>query len=334
MTHLYGNPQTEKEVIRKIGMGIQKLEDVNVLLDNLKKTLILKEKDFFKNLPNIIKREKKKLSDYYTEIKDIESNWNNKINALRRSLKQKKFCIIKNWKLYYIFSLPFLYSAIIIEKNLLKPIALSGVKNKISKQKIVIERYEKEPKIIFQELETELFDNIKNIEDVLSSSEYSGACGEAKVLNELKKLNNNYHVFCDLRINMPHYITYNGEKNLQSAQIDFVVVGRSGVFVIEVKNWSSKFIHDGPRKFTPHEQVDREGLLMYILLKNLLNNKPRVTKILVSLQSNISYLQEYKYVFVKNVMNLNYFIQKQQEYYSSEDVNKIISFFKSDYVET
>ncbi len=63
-----------------------------------------------------------------------------------------------------------------------------------------------------------------NEEKNSKSYEY-GQEGEQKVLNELKKLPQNYAIFCDM--------LFPGKKG----NLDFVVSGPKGFFAIEVKNW-------------------------------------------------------------------------------------------------
>ena len=70
---------------------------------------------------------------------------------------------------------------------------------------------------------------------------HAGTRGELHVLNELSKLPDDYHVLCGLDFELPHYVTYNNRKNLKSAQMDFVVVSKRGVVIIEVKNWSDRY---------------------------------------------------------------------------------------------
>ena len=62
----------------------------------------------------------------------------------------------------------------------------------------------------------------------------------------------------NLNKELKKYVTYRRKRNLKSAQMDFVIVSKRGVSVIEVKNWSSHYYrnHYG---LPPHEQVDRAG---------------------------------------------------------------------------
>jgi len=85
---------------------------------------------------------------------------------------------------------------------------------------------------------------------------HAGAKGELSVIDKLSELSDDYHVLCGLNIGLDHWVTYNGKKNLRSAQMDFVVVSYKGVILIEVKNWSTRYYNEH-RNISPHEQVDR-----------------------------------------------------------------------------
>ena len=100
---------------------------------------------------------------------------------------------------------------------------------------------------------------------------HAGTKGENKVIDELLKLDEHYHILCGIRIELPYYVTYNGQKNLKSAQMDLVVVCPKGVFMIEVKNWSNSYAqnYDG---LNPYEQTDRAGRVLWIALHDVIKN--------------------------------------------------------------
>lgn len=166
---------------------------------------------------------------------------------------------------------------------------------------------------------------INKIDDSIDSPLYHGAKGEIKVLDKLSELSDEYHIFCDVHKKLDHWITYNGQRNLRSAQMDFVIVSHRGVVVIEVKNWSSNYYsqHAG---FPPHEQVDRAGRVLWISLKSswFSPTNPSVTNVLLSVGGNMEYNPNYKSVYVKDLNNINYFIQNRREQFSDKDVERII----------
>ncbi len=76
--------------------------------------------------------------------------------------------------------------------------------------------------------------------------------------------------------------------------MDFVIVSKKGVFVIEVKNWSNDYVRNY-EGFYPHKQVDRAGRVLWITLQHH-NIDVRVTNVLLSIQDNMRYDQNYRMV--------------------------------------
>lgn len=155
---------------------------------------------------------------------------------------------------------------------------------------------------------------------------HAGAKGELKVLDRLSELSDDYHVLCGLNIELNYWVTYNGKKNLRSAQMDFVVVSRKGVFLIEAKNWSTRY-YDRREGLSPHEQADRAARVLWIFLKSWRSN-PRVKAVLLSIQGNMKYDPKYKYVFVSDLREINHFIEKGKEELSEKDVKNIVDKLK------
>ncbi len=156
---------------------------------------------------------------------------------------------------------------------------------------------------------------------------HAGAKGENQVLDKLSKLSDDYHVLCGVRLGLSHHISYNGEKNLKSAQIDFVVVSKKGVHAIEVKNWSDNFVNQ-KNYFSPHEQVGRAGRLLWHVLKSW-RKAPRVTSVVLSIKGNIKSDPNYKMVFTSDVKNINNFLEKQNDTLTEKEVKKIIKKLKN-----
>lgn len=155
---------------------------------------------------------------------------------------------------------------------------------------------------------------------------HAGAWGENKVIECLSALSDDYHVLCGVRIGLPYTVRYNGQKNLRSAQMDFVVVSKKGVFLIEVKNWSNSYVkrHDG---FSPHEQTDRAGRVLWIALNCTLMDI-RVTNVLLSVRGNIRYDKKYEMVLVSSLEKINRFLEDRQDILSEMEVNRIVGSLK------
>jgi len=155
---------------------------------------------------------------------------------------------------------------------------------------------------------------------------YAGAKGELEVLQTLSKLNDTYHVFCGVDIELGSWLSYQGERNLKSAQMDFVVVSRRGVILIEVKNWSTRYLkeHSG---LDPYEQTERAGKVLWAFLQTDYIN-PRVTNVLLPLQNNMKYNPDYKYILVSKLNEINLFIEKRGFELSENVVNEIVDKLK------
>lgn len=139
--------------------------------------------------------------------------------------------------------------------------------NRQNRTQIVAERHQK------------YADQVAFVEQVLSSPELAGAEAELDVLAYLRELPDSYHVHCDMKLEAHRDIRFAGDY-LQSAQIDYFVVGPSGVFILEVKRWSRQFIAQ-KQYFDPYLQVGRASYLCYDLLRTYAE-KTRVQSIIVN----------------------------------------------------
>ena len=202
-----------------------------------------------------------------------------------------------------------------------------------------IPRVHKEMKQELDSIEDEGFTNrlkrwnkkrqINQIEKNKGSPLHRGAKGEIIVLKKLSELDDNYHVLCGVRIDLGHYVTYQRRKNLRSAQMDFVVVSNRGVVVIEAKHWSDEYLSKNRKHggIIPHEQVDRAGLVLYIELSSYLKNPP-VSRVVLATHGNMQYDPNYKFVSVKDLNNINSFIQTRDERFSGDVVRGVVERLK------
>ncbi len=99
------------------------------------------------------------------------------------------------------------------------------------------------------------------LENTLRSQELAGATAELELIRCLKRLPDSYHVLNDVTLRAHRKIRFDSDY-LQSAQIDHLVVGPSGVYVIEVKRWSRQFVEQ-QNYFDPYKQVRRASYLCY-----------------------------------------------------------------------
>jgi hypothetical protein len=116
-------------------------------------------------------------------------------------------------------------------------------------------------------------DGLDAIEATLKSGAYYGALAEVKMIELLSKLPDNYYVINDVTLKLNKSVRFDNAW-LSSAQIDHLVIGPAGVFVIEVKNWSKQFSEEGDF-FSPYQQVKRHNYVCYTLLSKIVRTTVR-----------------------------------------------------------
>lgn len=138
---------------------------------------------------------------------------------------------------------------------------------------------EKNPTLVAESRLRQTVEQATVVDKVLHSPQLAGARAELDVLTCLKRLPNTYHVYGDLNLRAHRKIRFAGEY-LQTAQIDYFVVGPSGVFIVEVKCWGQRHIAQG-QYHDPYEQVGRHSYLCYDMIRTY-GKKARVHSLIVN----------------------------------------------------
>jgi len=314
MAIIYGRAESEKEILNQFHDSIKSVEDVDTFHQKLKGKLSEDKKQFFDKVPSKIKEEEAELKIIKNDEKITIEKYDEKIKNLENKKAEGGFSSI---------SAPLKISFL---KNFSKRREINKIKKLEKKQQSELSEWKENPEGIFNKEQSDKINEIKRINEIKQSPMHKGAKGELSVIKKLSELSDDYHVLCGLNIGLPRYVTYNGRKNLRSAQMDLVVVSRKGVFLIEVKNWSSGYTnrHDG---LSPYEQTDRAGRVLWIFLKSWWSG-PRVTNVLLSTGGSFEYNRSYKAVFVSNLQKIKYFIENRKDVLSDNDVRKIVGKLK------
>lgn len=114
-------------------------------------------------------------------------------------------------------------------------------------------------------------DRKKQAIDELNNFIY-GALGEQKVVKILESLPDEYFLINDFAVSFSPAI-YNRQENdyIGSVQIDHILVGPSGIFLIETKNWSEKSMENLSLR-SPVQQIKRTSFALFKLLNNEVSN--------------------------------------------------------------
>jgi|WetSurMetagenome_2_1015567.scaffolds.fasta_scaffold06971_4 hypothetical protein len=218
--------------------------------------------------------------------------------------------------------------------NLLKKQQFDAeLEHTISVQNLTLEKLQQElnyleqnKSLIIQEKTKALSYAIERLKEIKNSPDYKGAIGELEMIDFLKKLPNNHFVFSDVILNSYEYHYFNGQP-LKSAQIDHVVVSPKGIFIIEVKNWSTQFTESN-NYHHPYQQIERANRLCFFLLKDDFE-KPKIRNILayknsLPIKEVNPYVKTLQISFVNQYITNNYF----QDVFTQHQLSQLIDYFK------
>ena len=177
----------------------------------------------------------------------------------------------------------------------------------------IIEKKEKDRQHKLNLIEKEI------IKDLLMKK-YFGAIGEEKVINTLKLLPDTYYILNEIRIRLTKSVLWKKYfEYVKSAQIDHIVVGETGIFLIETKNWKDMnltSVHN-----SPHKQIDRAGMLFWIAQNRKFGTPYKSYNLVVTIKDLTKY--KYKYVYQLPVKELNRFILSKKSQLTKRQIEQI-----------
>ncbi|MFH1383123.1 MAG: nuclease-related domain-containing protein [Chloroflexota bacterium] len=164
-----------------------------------------------------------------------------------------------------------------------------------------------------------------------------GATGEQKALNELKKLPDSFHIINDFKYEFSRWLHIrSSDEWIRSIQADHIVIGPTGVFVIETKNWNSNSIQNIDL-YSPVEQIKRTNYALFRLLNrsvehNLLSSfshhwgSRKISVNSIILMVNKKPNQEFQYVKILSLNNLCGYITFSKPILTSREAQEIADF--------
>ncbi len=100
------------------------------------------------------------------------------------------------------------------------------------------------------------------------------------------------------------------------------MVRKRGVYLIEVKNWSGGFsINDA--KFSPYEQTERAGRVLWIHLQSV-RKGTTVKNVLLSVKGNFQYNNNFRSVYVSNLEKIRNLLETGSIQLTKLDVENIV----------
>lgn len=260
------------------------------------------------------------IKNYENEKKDIpsiiKSSLDEEIRKLEETSKQTEEKRNKN-----IFNKIFYYP---------KTILLANKKSTLSKN------YENVISIRCKKSYKEL-DFTKEVIDGLYTL-IAGAIGENSVVNELQKLSDKYYLINDFSVgfNPPIYNKKENDK-IFSIQVDHLLICHSGVFLLETKKWSKQSIKNlGLR--SPVKQIARTSYALFVLLNSESNiglsrhhwGSKNIPIKNIIIMTNEKPKEEFKFVKILSLNELNGYIQYFDEIFSKTEVENIFNYLKNE----
>ncbi len=169
---------------------------------------------------------------------------------------------------------------------------------------------------------------------------YYGAIGELQAVKALSKLDSSYYIINDyqLKFNPPIYDRRNDDR-IYSIQVDHIVVGPTGVFVIETKNWNQNSINSLDL-FSPIKQLKRSSFALFVYLNDLIarnrlksfniqwgNKKITIKNIL--LMTNATTQERFQFVKVTTINSVNKYIINQSEELDASQISDLVELLTS-----
>lgn len=164
-----------------------------------------------------------------------------------------------------------------------------------------------------------------------------GALGEQQVVKTLEALSDEYYLINDFAVSFSPAV-YNRQENdyIKSVQIDHILVGPSGIFLIETKNWSEKSLKNlGLR--SPVQQIKRTSFVLFKLLNNEKSNyhlrldshhwgekKISIRNLIVL--TNTKPKEEFKYVKILTINELLGYVNYFKPTFSINETQRIAEF--------
>ena len=346
MAQIHGQIDSLKQIRHRLNAnGISRFNSVNELHDFLKKYKS-EEKDIQKHYEDELATDIKKLKrdiDYNQWI--LKGQRNKRLEKLNRRMIAS-FNGMTNIQKKYDNSYPEKIIATVIAKfyetrfkylrnnyhNILQN-STKRVEKRINKDHNILKRLvlDKHTEVLTRS-EKEM-NQLAQIKEVVTSLNplIAGAIGENLVVNEIKKLSDDYILINNFSLALDTPIYYKKDKSkIRSIQIDHLLISKAGIFILETKNWSRRTM-ESTHVRSPVDQIKRSSYALFVLLsKRNINLKKHVwgankeipiRNIVVMINKKPK--EQFKYVKIKNLKELNAYIEYFEPIFSDEELKKI-----------
>ena len=344
MAKIFGITESLKSLKSELnGKGINRFSSVKQIKDflsnyKLEKNTILKnesdklDEEYFKTSSNLKKLIIKRDKIIYSENDRID----NKISDLNKKIEIIKSrnvnFIIKLFLKIKLYSLNKQLNKLISTKSSLIDLLVKDVNKNIKSDELFIKTYKKDKQNLIKKGAKSQLDELKYTRDVLGNLKnlISGAIGENLVVNEIKKLGDDYTLINDFNLSFSDPKYYKKQDDwIYSAQIDHLLISKAGIFLIETKNWSRKSV-DTISLRSPIKQIQRSNFALFIYIsENISLNEHHWGEQTIPIRNLIVMINNkptgrFKYVAVKLLKELNDYLKYFEPVLTQSQYEKVI----------
>jgi hypothetical protein len=160
-----------------------------------------------------------------------------------------------------------------------------------------------------------------------------GAQGEEVVISALARLPDDFHVLNDVNLHFHKAIHWRErDEYIKNCQIDHIVAGPTGVFLLETKNWKSSDIELKSDKLK--YQVRRASLALWYFTKDYYFGKkdqPKVFSVIISLNESNTGHKLGQYIDIISPYQIHHYIMHRDKILSEGDVDKFVKIISRTY---
>ncbi len=166
----------------------------------------------------------------------------------------------------------------------------------------------------------------------------AGAVGENLTVKELEKLSDDYFLINDFSVEFnPPIYNKNENDRIFSIQIDHLLICKSGIFLLETKNWSNKSIKNLDLR-SPVKQISRTSYALFVLLNsessiNLVRHhwgSARIPIRNIIVMTKVKPKEEFKHVKVLTLNELNGYIKYFDEIFNNDEVKHMFNYLNNE----
>lgn len=152
-----------------------------------------------------------------------------------------------------------------------------------------------------------------------------GAQGEEFVIRVLSQLSEEYCILNDVNLHFSPPIPWKGKHRIESSQIDHIVVGPTGIFLVETKKWKASDIQIKSEDLLFQVKRANYALWRYLLDYYRKDQLPKIWNVVVSTQGSDLTTKLDQYIDVITPYQLPAYITRRETNLSKDTIENLVT---------